>query len=101
MTVDVRDASVRHRYEISEDGTVVGYLTYRLDGGALDLVHAEVDPDHSGRGLAARLVTFALDDARSRGLDVLPHCPYVRHVVDERREYLDLVPVDRRQEFGW
>jgi hypothetical protein len=42
-----------------------------------------------------------LDDARARGLDVLPHCPYVAAFVDgHREEYLDLVPRDRRAQFG-
>jgi predicted GNAT family acetyltransferase len=48
------------------------------------------------------LVRFAFDDARRRGLSVLPHCPYVRRFIDTHSdEYLDLVPPDRRPEFGW
>jgi len=102
MTTDVRDDPTRHRYELTEDGTVVGFVSYRIDGGVIDLVHTEVDPEHGGRGLAGLLVAAALDDARRRGLSVLPHCPYVRRYIDEHAaEYLDLVPDDRRAEFGW
>jgi hypothetical protein len=102
MTTDVRDDTTRKRYELTEDGTVVGFVTYRIDGGVIDLVHAEVDPDHGGRGLAGLLVTSTLDDARRRGLSVLPHCPYVRKYIDEHTDdFLDLVPAGRRAEFGW
>jgi len=102
MTIEVRDDPARRRYELSEDGEVVGILTYRIDGGVIDLIHTEVDPDHGGRGLAGQLVAATLDDARRRGLGVLPHCPYVRHWIDTHADgYLDLVPADRRAEFGW
>ena len=54
------------------------------------------------RGLAGRLVAETLDDARRRGLGVLPHCPFVRSYIDTHlAQYLDLVPPDRRAEFGW
>ncbi len=100
MTIDVHDDPKRRRYELTEDGTVVGFLAYRIADGVIDLFHTEVDPDHGGRGLAARVVAYALDDARRRDLGVLPHCPYVRSYIDDHPDrYLDLVPVDRRTEF--
>ncbi|MGA2837899.1 MAG: GNAT family N-acetyltransferase [Acidimicrobiales bacterium] len=102
MTIAVHDAPERHRYEIVEDGEVVGFVTYRIHRGIIDFIHTEVDPSHAGRGLAGTLVGFALDDARRRGLGVLPRCPYVRSYIDARaEEYLDLVPEERRAEFGW
>ena len=102
MTVTVRDDPGHLRYEVVEDDVVRGFVTYRLHRGVIDFLHAEVDPAHEGRGLAGTLVAFALDDARSRGLGVLPHCPYVRHVIDGHQDaYLDLVPADRRAEVGW
>jgi predicted GNAT family acetyltransferase len=42
--------------------------------------------------MAGRLIAFALDDARERGLDVLPFCPFVNAYVQRHREYVDLVP---------
>lgn len=102
MTIEVHDVPRRHRYVITVDGAEVGFMTYRLAPGVLDLLHAEIDPEWSGRGLAGRLAAAALDDARRRGLGVLPHCPYVRHYVDQHpADYLDLVPAGRRAEFGW
>ena len=101
MTTEVTDHPDRDRFELAEDGALVGLLTYRLTEGTIDLLHAEVDPGHRGRGLAGVLVRAVLDDARSRHLDVLPHCPYVSAFIDgHREEYLDLVPADRRMQFG-
>ena len=101
MTTEVRDDPGRKRFEIFEDGEQVGMATYRLGPGSIDFIHAEVEPDHGGRGLAGILVRTALDDARARGLAVLPHCPYVAKFIGEHREaYLDLVPEERRDLFG-
>jgi len=101
MTTAVTDNEARKRYEITEDGGQVGFLTYRLGEGFVELIHTEVDRDHGGRGLAGILVRFALDDARARGLTVVPTCPYVALFIGEHRdEYLDLVPEERREQFG-
>jgi len=101
VTTDVRDDPKRNRYEIYEEGRQVGMATYRLGRGSIDFIHTEVDPDHGGRGLAGILVRAALDDARARGLAVLPHCPYVaKFIGGHRDEYLDLVPEERRDQFG-
>jgi len=101
MTIAVTDDREHSRYLLREDGEEVGLLTYELRAGLLDLLHTEVDPDHGGRGLAGLLVRTVLDDARARGLGVLPHCPYVtRFIADHRDEYLDLVPEDERSRFG-
>ena len=101
MTIDVRDDPKRERFEIFEDGQQVGMATYRLAPGSIDFIHTEVDPDHGGRGLAGILVRAALDDARARHLSVLPNCSYVAKYIGEHGdEYLDLVPEERRHQFG-
>ena len=101
MSTEVTDRPERRRYEIAEDGETVGFVTYRLTPDTIDLLHAEVDRDHGGRGLAGVMVRAVLDDARSRHLAVLPHCPYVTKFIDEHRDgYLDLVPPGRRAQFG-
>ena len=102
MHIEVTDDRERNRFLISEDGETVGLTTYRLHGNLVELLHTEVDPDHGGRGLAGILARAVLDAARARGLEVLPSCPYVAEFIGRHRdEYLDLVPVDRRSQFGF
>jgi hypothetical protein len=45
----------------------------------------------------ARAFAFALLSTR---LAVLPYCPFVEGFIDRHREYLDLVPVERRAKFA-
>jgi predicted GNAT family acetyltransferase len=97
--VTVRDNPDEHRYEIWSGDTRAGFSDYKLSTHQIAIVHTETAQEFEGQGLARRLVTEVLDDARARGLAVLPFCPYVRRFISRNAEYLDLVPEARRAEF--
>lgn len=97
---DVRDNPDKHRYELYDGDRLVGFSTYKLAPGTIAFIHTEVEPAFSGRGLARTLVTEELDDARRRGLAVLPFCPYVRTVISSQPDrHLDLVRPQDRERF--
>lgn len=89
-----------NRYEIEVDGELAGFAQYRERPGLIAFVHTEIDDRFEGRGLAGELISFALDDARKRELEVLPFCPFVNGYIERHREYVDLVPSSRRAQFG-
>jgi predicted GNAT family acetyltransferase len=99
-SVEVADAPERERYEIGVDGVLAGFAGYRARPGRIAFLHTQIDDRFRGRGLADRLIGFALDDARARGLAVLPYCPFVRSFIERHRDYLALVPADDRDAFG-
>jgi predicted GNAT family acetyltransferase len=92
---DVPDAS---RYEArvrTRDGVVldgVGVTEYVRHGTTIVLAHTEVPESLSGRGVGTALAVYALDDARRRGLAVVPRCPFIASFIRRHREYRDLVP---------
>lgn len=98
-TVVVTDNADAQRYEVRVDGEVAGFAQYRSRPGLIAFIHTEVDDRFEGQGLASRLVSFALDDARARGLAVLPFCPFVNGYIQRHREYATLVPEERRAAF--
>ncbi len=98
--IEVADNAKGERYEIRVDDQPAGLLQYRLHPDLIELVHTEIDEEFEGRGLGSRLISFALDDARERGLAVLPLCPFVNDYMRRHRQYVDLVPEGRRQDFG-
>ena len=100
MAPTVTDVSDRRRFEIEVDGAVLGFAEYRRRPGVISFIHTEIDPAREGEGLGTLLVKAALDTARAEGLAVLPYCPFVRGFIDRHREYLDLVPVERRAKFA-
>ena len=99
MQVRTNDNPERSRFEVYADGELVGFADYRLQGGVMSLPHTEVQPRYRGRGLASALIKFALDAARSRGLTVLPLCPFVSRYIRENPVYLPLVPQDQHARF--
>jgi uncharacterized protein len=87
------------RYEIHVAETLAGFLQYRSRPGLIALIHTEVRERFEGQGLGSKVIVFALDDARQRGLEVLPFCPFANAYIQRHREYVDLVPEIFREKF--
>src|ERR1700744_3333116 len=90
------------RYELHVGTVLAGFVDYRLSDHdkAISLVHTEIEPAFRHDHLATHLARFSLDDARARGLAVLPYCPYITSWIRKHPEHADLVPGDRRGDFG-
>ena len=80
------------RYELSVDG-YLAQLVYRERGDHLELVHTEVPDELGGQGIAGKLARFALDDARERGLTVVPYCPFVRSWLEKHPDVAEPQPI--------
>jgi uncharacterized protein len=96
----VTDVSDRRRFEVAVDGAVVGFAEHRRRPGVISLTHTEIDPARNGEGLGTLPIKAARDTARADGLAVLPYCPFVQRFIKRHREYLDLVPAERRAKFA-
>jgi uncharacterized protein len=98
----VTDNPAASRFELHVGAELAGFVTYQLDedDSVISFLHTEVEPAFQGAHLATHLARFSLDDARKRGLAVLPFCPYIGSWVKKHPEYADLVPQDRRAAFG-
>lgn len=94
------DNPAAHRVEARIGDVVAAYSEYRERSGRRSFTHTVVDPALEGQGLGSQLVRWALDDARARGLLVLPYCPFVRSWMKRHPEYVDLVPEAERAGFG-
>ncbi|MFF7779015.1 GNAT family N-acetyltransferase [Streptomyces tanashiensis] len=103
MEPQVVDRPDTSRYEVlaGDDGTeTAGFAEYHLSEDEIAFIHTETEPRFAGRGLGSLLARGALDDARARGLRVLPYCPFIREWIRKHPEYADLVPETRRARFG-
>src|SRR4051812_47625649 len=100
MSSSVTHDAEHHRYTIRADGEPAGFTMYERRGSAVAFLHTEIDSRFEGRGLGSQLIAGALDDVREHGLVVLPFCPFVRAWIAKHPPYADLVPADRRAEFG-
>ena len=92
----VEDNKVEHRYELNVDGHVA-FVTYELEEGAIAFLHTIVPPELGGKGVGMRLARAVLEDARARGLAVIPHCPFITAFIRRHQaEYLPLVAPEHR-----
>lgn len=100
MAIDVRNQPDQSRYAIFSDDAPAGFAAYEQGDGEILLTHTEIDPSFGGKGLGSGLARGVLDDARAQNLAVLPRCEFISGYIKRHEEYLDLVPADRRSEFG-
>ncbi|MFT3864576.1 MAG: GNAT family N-acetyltransferase [Solirubrobacterales bacterium] len=96
----VVDDKEQSRYEVRLGGETVAIADYVKQPGIVSFTHTETFAPYRGRGLAGTMIDRALRDAREEELEVIPFCSFVADYVGEHREFLDLVPADRRAEFG-
>lgn len=90
--VEVSRNTDQNRYELHVDGKLAGHVDYTLTDGLVTFTHTEVDPSFKGRGLASKLVHYALDDIRDAGdRKVLAVCPYVKRWIRRHEDYLNLL----------
>lgn len=91
MALTVRKDEAGSRYELVDDGVVVGVADYQLQDGRVVFHHTVIDPGRRGHGLGAVLVQAALDDVRPTGLEIVPVCWYVEQFIDTHSGYADLL----------
>ncbi|MHB1138082.1 MAG: GNAT family N-acetyltransferase [Microthrixaceae bacterium] len=94
MSTEVIDRPEQQRYELVEDGQVLGYADYRAlsgDGEVLEFPHTVIDPAQRGRGLGDQLVEGAMADVRRRGAKVRPTCWFVAEWIAARPDEQDLL----------
>jgi len=88
------------RYEAHVDGDLAALAEYNLLTDAIMFTHTEVMPAHEGKGLGSKIAKHVLDDARAKGLHVIPVCQFIAGYIRKHRdEYADLVRPDIQRAF--
>jgi len=100
MPIDVRNQPDQSRYAVFLDDELAGFAAYQERGSEIVLTHTEIDSRFEGKGIESELARGVLDDIRSRDLAALPYCAFMNGYIKRHAEYAELVPDDRRAEFG-
>lgn len=64
-------------FYILDSGERVAEMAVSVSGGSLTAYHTEVSPKMKGKGLAKKLLGSMEEYVRSKGLKVIPLCPFV------------------------
>ena len=91
MSIDIEHDPVAGRYYVELDGTAA-YLDYRqVDDQTRDFTHTYVPKALRGRGLAGKIVRFALEDSRAQGIKVIATCSFVADTIQRDPSFADIV----------
>ena len=90
-TVRVTDQPQESRFEVYSADELAGVADYRDEGNVRTFIRTLVHASFEGQGLANQLARYALDDARARGLMVIPRCPFFAQFIKRHADYADLV----------
>ncbi len=91
--IRIENVPDEQRYTITVNGELAGFAKYRStqDGNGVAFTHTEVDEKFGGRGLAGKLVAWALADVRDSGSRIVPYCPYVAAWLKKHPEFEEFV----------
>lgn len=90
--LQVVDDQAGSRFIVQADGEVA-VLVYQLKGDRLVLIHTGVPEALEGRGMGSRLVSAAIDEAKRRGLTIVPVCPFVTGWLKRHPDVAATVPI--------
>lgn len=70
-----------------ENNEVLGFIEFvYLNSNTIDIIHTFVNPNHRGKGIAKKLVGYALGYFEKKGINVKYSCSYVGHYKEEQNE---------------
>ena len=91
MELEIQHNKEKRRFYTFVEGREA-YLTYENDNdNILNFGHTYVPFNLRGRGIAAKIVGYALEYARENNFKVIPSCSYVRVYIEKNRQFNDLV----------
>lgn len=96
----IRDNADLHRFEIDLGDGTSAIAEYTLPPGKIIFTHTKVPEAHEGKGIGTRLIRFALDAARERGLQVIPICPFFSAYMQKHAEVQDQLDPAWRKKIG-
>lgn len=88
MELDIKHIPEQNRFETTVDG-FTGFVKYRVDNNALDVIHTIVPVPIEGQGIGAALVKASYDYARENGMECKATCPFAVVWLRRHPEYME------------
>jgi predicted GNAT family acetyltransferase len=88
LKVEHNEAASRFEVCLAEH---VAQLQYRLQDGEIVFIHTEVPAPFEGKGVGGKLAKAGLEYAKSKGLVVVAHCPFISSYISKHPEYAGLL----------
>lgn len=89
--IRIEDSGSKGRYFLEGAGGAVAEMTFSRAGEHLLIIdHTEVPDTFRGQGVGLKLVTRAVEDARTAGKHIIPLCPFALAQFRRHPEWADV-----------
>jgi predicted GNAT family acetyltransferase len=90
--IELEDLGSKGRYVLRSPDGAVAEMTFSKVGEKMIIIdHTEVPDAFRGQGAGLRLVTRAVEDARTSGKKIIPLCPFANAQFRRHAEWADVV----------
>lgn len=86
MEAQLIDNTGKKQFELDTNGQL-SRIEYILMGKKIIFTHTEVPRELEGKGIGAKLVKLALENIESRGLKLIPLCPFTASYIKRHPEW--------------
>ena len=93
MAEELTDNKSQEQFEMVTDG-ILSRIEYKIMGNKIFLTHTEVPHELEGKGVGSKIVKAALEEVESRGLKLIPLCPFVASYIKRHPEWESLLAAD-------
>lgn len=91
MDIQQKDDGRNGVFFIPANNELLAEITYRISEDLIIIDRTEVDATLEGKGGGKQLVNAAVEFAREKQINILPHCSFVKHVFDLIFQYNDVL----------
>ena len=92
MEILQKEDGSKGMFYIEQEGKLVAEMTYVWAGKDKIIIdHTAVDDILRGKSAGKQMVTKAVEFARTKGIKILPLCPFAKSVFDKVKEFNDVL----------
>ncbi len=90
--IALEETDSKGRYVYRQPGQPDAEMTFSKAGKSMIIIdHTEVPDAYRGQGVGLRLVEAAVEDARAKGLKIMPLCPFAASQFRRHPEFADVL----------
>lgn len=77
------------RYELVDEGTVVGHVAYTVSGDTVTITHTEIGKEHAGKGYGSALAKQVLGQLQANNQKLVPQCEFIAGYIQKKQPEYD------------
>lgn len=92
MEIQQNDDGRKGAFFVEQGASIAAKMTYVWAGNNKIIIdHTEVNESLHGQNVGKQLVHHAVEFSRSKGIKIIPLCPFAKAVFEKTREYDDVL----------